>query len=197
MVTVNEEFPGENKLDIHPDFLEKGSGYLQINGRNNVVKIEQPHHIGSVYMLLTGENTLELGAFLTLAGDLHFNLLAPAKLSIGTWSSFSPRIIINLHESADITIGKECLFASDITVSCSPIHKILDKDTRVRINPARPVVVGDHVWVSARASLFGGTNVGHDSVVGHSSYVSKEYPPHSLLAGAPARVVRENITWEA
>lgn len=197
MIDVLEEFPGENEIRIHPDFITRGTGRIFVNGKNNVLSIAEPHYVGDFHLKVSGSNLVTFEQYLTLGNRQYYNLLAPGALKIGTWTSFSANVMINMHESADITLGRDCLIASDVTIACSPVHKILDKDTKERINPAKEIYIGDHVWISARASIFGGSRIGRDSVVGHSSFVSKEFPDNSLIVGSPAKVVRENITWEA
>lgn len=53
----------------------------------------------------------------------------------------------------------------------------------------------DHVWIGLNVVLLKGAVVGTDSVIGVNSVVTQEIPARSLAAGAPARVIRQGITW--
>ncbi|NSY17277.1 acyltransferase [Neorhizobium sp. AL 9.2.2] len=196
MIEVREEYPGQNIIDIHPDFLSQGSGLIELKGRGNVLNIAKPGFIGHIHVLMTGDNALAIEETCYL-NQQSFHMLAPSSIRIGEHSSFNVRSSINIHEPAKVSIGERCLFASDVTLSCSTIHKIYDMETKERVNPPGDIKIGSHVWVAANVSLWGGASVGNGSVVGYGSFVSKEFPENCVIAGTPARVVRENITWEA
>ncbi len=105
--------------------------------------------------------------------------------------------MIHMHETASIAIGDDCLFGSQVSISSSHVHKILDLTTGERLNPPGDIEVENHVWLSEGVNLWGGSRIGHDSVVGKNVYVSKAFPSNCVIAGVPARVIREGITWAA
>ena len=55
---------------------------------------------------------------------------------------------------------------------------------------ARPVTIGNNVWIGANATILKGVEIGDDSVVATAAVVTKDVPPRSVMAGNPARVVR-------
>jgi acetyltransferase-like isoleucine patch superfamily enzyme len=103
---------------------------------------------------------------------------------------------MNIHEEACIEVGDDCLFAADVSLSCSSVHKIYDLKSMDRINPPGDVVVGDRVWICGESNLWGGTKIGQDSVIAFRSFVKECFPPNTLIGGMPARVLREGITWK-
>lgn len=54
-----------------------------------------------------------------------------------------------------------------------------------------PVVVEDNVWIGTRAILLPGVRVGKNSVIGAGAVVAKEVPPNSVVAGNPAKIVKQ------
>jgi acetyltransferase-like isoleucine patch superfamily enzyme len=52
------------------------------------------------------------------------------------------------------------------------------------------VTIEDECWIGAMAAILDGVTVGHNSVVAAGAVVTKDVPPHSLVAGVPARVIR-------
>jgi acetyltransferase-like isoleucine patch superfamily enzyme len=66
---------------------------------------------------------------------------------------------------------------------------------RRRINPPADSHLADHVWLGANATVLKGARIGQACIVGLGSMVSGTIPPNCLVAGTPARVVREAITW--
>jgi tetrahydrodipicolinate N-acetyltransferase len=59
---------------------------------------------------------------------------------------------------------------------------------------AEPVRIGDHVWTGTGVTVLGGVTVGDGAVVAAGSVVSADVPERSIVAGNPARVVRENAS---
>jgi DNA-binding HxlR family transcriptional regulator len=74
---------------------------------------------------------------------------------------------------------------------------LVDAATGRRLNPARDVVIGDRVWVGYRAFVGKGSEIGSGSVVGAQSVVTGKVAPQTLVAGQPARLLREGIEWSA
>ena len=62
---------------------------------------------------------------------------------------------------------------------------------------AKPVRIGNHVWIGENSMVLKGVAIGDGAVVAASSVVTRDVPPRCLVAGAPAKVVREDIEWEA
>ncbi|WP_290377355.1 DapH/DapD/GlmU-related protein, partial [Paramuribaculum intestinale] len=55
---------------------------------------------------------------------------------------------------------------------------------------AEPVTIGDNVWIGGCVTILPGVTVGHDSVIGAGSVVTKDVAPHTVVAGNPAGVIR-------
>jgi maltose O-acetyltransferase len=53
-----------------------------------------------------------------------------------------------------------------------------------------PVLIEDNVWLGARVTVLRGAHIGEGAVIGAHSVVTGTIPPHTLAAGAPARVIR-------
>ncbi|MEP7337478.1 MAG: DapH/DapD/GlmU-related protein [Acidobacteriota bacterium] len=54
--------------------------------------------------------------------------------------------------------------------------------------PKQPIRIGDGVWIGANATVM--ADVGHDAIVGAGSVVTKPVPPFAIVAGNPARLIR-------
>ncbi len=132
--------------------------------------------------------TVELGRDVLLAHDVGLHLRdAGAVISIGDGSFVNHRSDIVAHER--VTIGRKCLLAWDVQVLDSDSHRV---DGAPHTAPVR---IGDRVWVGCRATVLKGVTVGDGAVVAAGSVVTNDVPPRALVAGNPARVVREDVQW--
>ncbi|WP_206214798.1 MULTISPECIES: DapH/DapD/GlmU-related protein [unclassified Adlercreutzia] len=90
-----------------------------------------------------------------------------------------------------INIGKEVAISHDVTIMDSDHHSICGQPVA-----ARPVVIGDHVWIGTRSTILKGVTVGEGSIVAAGALVTKDIPPNSLVAGIPAKVIKEGVWWD-
>lgn len=111
------------------------------------------------------------------------------------------KTVMNRHslfvatEGASISIGEGCLL-SDVSMSTTDWHSIIDADTGDRINPAKDIVIERSVWLGESVTIQKGTIVGENSVIGAKAVVTKSVPPGSLAVGIPARIIKSNIRWQ-
>ncbi len=56
---------------------------------------------------------------------------------------------------------------------------------------AKPVNIGDDVWIGGGATILPGVTVGKGAVVAAAAVVTKDVPPFALVAGNPARVIKK------
>lgn len=75
-------------------------------------------------------------------------------------------------------------------------HELLEQKTGMLLTNRAAIHTEDHVWIGIGSTLLPGTHLGESSVVGASSVVTKAFPPHCTIAGNPARVLREGISWQ-
>lgn len=115
-------------------------------------------------------------------------------VTIGQDTTFVDATIF-VNSTGTVSIGRDCMFAREIELNQSDQHHIFDLDTLKRINHPRDVVIGDHVWVGRRALLLAGVSIGSGSVVGAAAVTSGAFASNVVLAGSPARVLRERVVW--
>ena len=101
---------------------------------------------------------------------------------------------IGLHNTiiGPVTIGNHVNLAQGITVTALN-HNFSDAEKRIDeqgVNTT-PVVIEDDIWIGANAVILPGVTIGSHSVVAAGSVVTKDVPPHSLVAGVPAKIIRQ------
>mgnify|MGYP006138619401 CR=1 FL=1 len=96
----------------------------------------------------------------------------------------------SIHATSSITIGRNCLIASNVMILDSDGHGVAVAD-RERHNPvAAPIVIEDDVWVGANAIVLKGVTLGRGSVVAAGSVVTRDVAPMTLVGGNPARFIK-------
>jgi acetyltransferase-like isoleucine patch superfamily enzyme len=133
-------------------------------------------------------------ARLTLAGDFSvytgFSIYVNegAHLSLGSGYASNG---LNISCFKHIAIGHDATIAENVTIRDSDNHVI-----RGSSRPeTAPVIIGDHVWIGMNALILKGVTIGDGAVVAAGAVVTKDVPPSSLVAGVPARVIREGVEW--
>lgn len=56
---------------------------------------------------------------------------------------------------------------------------------------AKPITIGDNVWVCGDVTINAGVTIGNDMVIGSGNVVTKNIPSGILAAGVPCRIIRE------
>lgn len=96
----------------------------------------------------------------------------------------------HLEAVAPIRIGRECGLGMQVLIVTSG-HDIDDHGRWSAVRNARPVTLGDNVWVGARSVILPGVTVGEHCIIAAGSVVTRDCAPWGLYAGVPARRVRD------
>ena len=70
-------------------------------------------------------------------------------------------------------------------------HAIDPEQRREGIEIAKPITVGDNVWIGAGSTVLAGVTIGDNTVIGAGSVVTKSIPANVVAVGVPCRVLRE------
>ncbi|MEA2647442.1 MAG: hypothetical protein QOE92_2525 [Chloroflexota bacterium] len=95
-----------------------------------------------------------------------------------------------IQAATAVTVGRDCILGS-CTIVDTDHHSVAVDRRRPGARPATaPVVIEDNVWVAGGAVILKGVTIGRDAVVGYGAIVTSDVPPGTVVAGNPARVVR-------
>lgn len=113
-----------------------------------------------------------------------------AKIILGNNVSFNNNC--EVYSSCLIEIDDNSIFSNNCVIRDSDIHKMVS-DGGV---DTKPIKIGKHVWVGTNCIILKGVTIGDGAVVAAGSVVTKDVPPATLVAGNPARIIKNNIEWE-
>lgn len=115
------------------------------------------------------------------------------NLTIGDGFILTAESAIVAHHS--ISIGAGVLVSWDVLIMDTDLHDIFD-DAGKRINPDRPVHIGNCVWIGCRSLILKGVEIADGVVIAASSTVSKSIlQQRAIVGGNATRVIRENVLW--
>ena len=131
------------------------------------------------------------------------------KFSLGDYSVIESYVCINnavgdvmigdhtrigLHNTiiGPVIIGSHVNLAQGITVTALN-HNFEDSEKRIDEQgvSTSTVIIEDDIWIGANAVVLSGVTIGHHSVVAAGAVVTKDVPPHSLVAGVPAKIIKQ------
>ncbi|MCF6743525.1 sugar O-acetyltransferase [Blastococcus sp. KM273128] len=90
---------------------------------------------------------------------------------------------------APITIGDDVQIGPDVQL-LTPTHPVEPGPRRDKWEAARPITIGDNVWLGGGAIVLPGVTIGENTVVGAGAVVTRDLPADVVAVGNPARIVR-------
>lgn len=146
---------------------------IGIDGDNNIIEFCKDIQIGSLEMIIQGSS---------------------CRIFIGEKTQIGGAKIVCCEDKDQVVIGNDNLIADDVEFWSCDGHSIC-KDGE-RINQSKPIIISDHVWIARNAKILKGVTIQSNTVIGMSSLVtSGTYPANTLIAGLPAKVIKQGITW--
>ena len=126
----------------------------------------------------------------------------PVPDSVGVFPPFHSEFGQNLHLGEGVFINIGCVFQDtggiwigDRTLvghNCifTTLNHGTEPERRGDMLPA-PIHIGSDVWFGARVTVVPGITIGDGAIIGAGSVVTKDLPARTVVAGVPARVIRE------
>ena len=124
--------------------------------------------------------------------DESFAMFPPFHTDCGKNTKIGKRVFINagcqFQDQGGITIGDDVLVGPQ-TIIATLNH---DSDPEKRGGMfAKLVRIGDKVWLGARVTICPGVTIGEGAIVGAGAVVTKDVPPRTVVAGVPAKVIKQ------
>ncbi|WAZ26130.1 sugar O-acetyltransferase [Streptomyces cinnabarinus] len=135
------------------------------------------------------------GILAELLGSLgeHAYVRPPLFVDYGSNIAIGARTFVNFNltalDVAAIAIGEDCQIGPSVQL-LTPTHPLEPQPRRDKLEAARPITIGNNVWLGGGVIVLPGVSIGDDSVIGAGSVVTKDVPAGVVTVGSPARVVR-------
>lgn len=89
-----------------------------------------------------------------------------------------------------ITLGDNVHVTADCRFVTHDGGTLLFRDQEPTLELTRPIVIGDDVYIGARATIMGGVTIGSKVIIGTGAIVTHDIPDNSVAVGVPARVIK-------
>jgi virginiamycin A acetyltransferase len=120
---------------------------------------------------------------------------------IGDNSSFWGPGIYVIAEINPVSIGKFCSVAFGVLIqeynhdysraaSYFMNKNIFGGSMKDDLVSKGPIIIGNDVWIGAKASILSGVNIGTGAIIGANSVITKDVPPYAIMAGNPAKLIK-------
>ncbi len=171
------EIVTEEMLKIFNDLSQEA---LKITMKINN-KYHKPNEIVKLFSKLTGKNV-----------DKSFRLFPPFYTDCGKNITLGKNVFINacckFQDQGGIIIGNNVLIGHNVTLATLNHDERPDK--RQYIYP-KPIKIGNNVWIGSNATILQGITIGDGAIIGANSVVTKDVPENTIVAGVPAKVLRQ------
>ena len=192
----------DNKFDIPKNL--KVTGF--VCGKNNKIEIGDVEIPSTVTLKIFGNNNhIKIDSiFCTKALDIRIGVRESlvsnnCKIHVGKnfWSESNLKLLLYNHENK-LDVGDDCLFSNNITIRLGDRpHLIFDSETGEYIDNSQDgVIIGDHVWVGEKVYITKNVTIPKNCILAVNSVVTKRFQEtNCVIAGNPAKVVKQNVQW--
>lgn len=166
--------------------IEKGRTMINaswISGRKRQYVSQLIINKGS-HLIIKDDFSLYQGASIYLAPN--------ATMVIKGKSFVNTNTIINCFERIEIGLGT--FIGDDVRIQDSDNHIIIEHGAEKKMTA--PILIGDHCWIGKNAIILKGVKIGNGAIVAAGSVVVKDVPDACLVAGNPAKIIKEEVGWK-
>lgn len=182
-----------NRIEGNPEITNSN---ISFKGNNNILYCEGNVKIINANFSFEGSDSI---IYLSSAQNYQYSLniiiYNESTCFIGRENNLSSPININIQENQNVLIGADCSISSGVNIRTSDIHPIYDNQSKERINYAKSVFIGDHVWIGHLAYISRGVKIGSGAIVENYSFIphNAKVPSNSLVVGNPARMEIKDV----
>ncbi len=167
-----------------------------IEGNNNQVIVQKGSIISDTLIYMRGDNHQLIihSNCKYRGGSFHFEDDS-CLIELGEGTTVESAHLAATEPGKKIVVGKDCMLSTDIVFRTGDSHSIIDRQTGKRINHAKDIKIGNHVWIGANATVLKGVNIDDNSIISSGAIVTASVPANSIAGGIPAKVLKNDVNW--
>lgn len=121
---------------------------------------------------------------------IHSPFLCDFGFNIHIGDNFVGNFNLTILDEAEVNIGNN-VFIGPNTTLCTIVHAENAAERNEGIMRAAPITIGNDVWIAASVTVLPGVTIGDGAIIGAGSVVICDVAPRTLVAGNPARFIRD------
>ena len=176
---------------------------IKISGHGNIVEINRIRgHNNELTIHVNGDNNIiRIGEqkFIHASVNMGYPDVPISNSTFEMKSGYGNvgAAFVMMEDKSKILIGKDCIISNDVEIWCTDTHSIFDETGKL-LNEGKSVEIGDHVWIGKGVYICKNSSIADNCIVGWRSVVTGRHSEkNSILAGSPAKVVKQGINWDA
>ena len=142
---------------------------------------------------ITSPENIYVGEKVNIMQNCSLYAIGNGFIKIGDRVSINSNVILGGAEDGEIIIGSDVLIGPNVVIRASN-HKYLQKDIPIKQqgHTGGKIIIGDDVWIGANVVILPNVTIGGGAVIGAGAVVNRDIPSHSLAAGVPAKIIKED-----
>lgn len=169
---------------------------IAVEGDDNRIEVGEGTRLANLDILVRGNGArLTIGAGCSIAAGKIKLEDDCCAVSLGDGTTVEDAYF-GAYEGMCVEVGRDCMISEKVGIRSGDMHTLIDQSTGRRVNPSKSIWIGDHVWLARGVTVLKGVTIGANAVIGAQSLVTDDVPEDSLAVGSPARVIRQNVTWD-
>jgi maltose O-acetyltransferase len=188
-MTGSEDRRSQKERMLAGDLYDADDAELKEAGRRTMRLVEQYNRTS---IDEPQERVRILTKLLGSVGD-GVEIRPPFNCDYGTHIRIGARTFVNFNlvalDVASITIGEDAQIGPNVQL-LTPTHPIEPEPRRAKLEAAKPISIGNNVWLGGGVIVCPGVTIGENTVVGAGAVVTRDLPANVVAVGNPARVIR-------
>ena len=172
---------GDLYIADDPEIIRRYRRAVRLAARYQAAYVEDPDAARPILAELLGS----LGEEVDLRPPLYVDYGSNITIGARTFVNYN----LTALDVAAITVGEDCQIGPNVQL-LTPTHPLEPGPRRDKLEAARPITIGDNVWLGGGATVLPGVSIGDNSVIGAGAVVTKDVPAGVVAVGNPARPVR-------
>jgi len=188
---IRSEHPGENLAGIYMRYVLRliSIGSRLVASRFYLADCTKVGKLASTNgrPMIRNSGTIILGnrvAIWSVFDKTKLLVQRGACLTVGDFTRING---VHISVKKSITIGKRTRIGPYSLIMDSDFHDINDT---LKEGKVQPVVIGDDVWIASKVTILKGVTIGNGAMVAAGSVVTKNVPANTMVAGVPARPIK-------
>lgn len=204
------------------DWLVQAQAAIELKSMQNFASSEKPHPYNPIFPNAASIGHYSHWKFLNppvnrntrLRMQTGSRLLLESNILIcsGTYISIWPGKTLEIGENtiighecylntkSGLKIGKNCIVGQGTRIMDYDGHPIFHLDSKTPLDryggATAPITIDDNVWIGFGVVIMKGVKIGTGSIIATNSWVTQDIKPNSFVAGSPARLIQENVSWK-